>query len=436
MSRESSPNLRVALSSASSVADWPTASARSLRFPAGAALLAMSVVLTTLDLTPSTVEGEDFAVDWQTLLRLALCGACGLYGLNFLPSTMPALVRFPGVWIVLFGLWAIVTIAVGSSILYALAAVFSLWCMILFAPAVLENLGSARVLEIVTKALIFFVALNWFLYFAVPQLGRYPFMMPDGTLVYRLGGDANQLGLQVTWATGFVLVLAFEREYRLRTALIILPFLGATLLLTQSRTAMITTFAVACAVLWHYSRAWQRWLVGACAVLLATGAMFMFGFAAAETDIEMLASGVSRSGSSQEVFSLTGRDAIWELAWLRIQESPVFGWGYGCARFPLEDPSMSFEGQHAHNLLLNVALCMGFPGAALLVAMIVHQLIRSLVHRAIVLQIATVFVLIAGITEPVLFGPMPRSHTVIWLLAMFWLQCGSDRPHRVEGSRG
>ena len=32
----------------------------------------------------------------------------------------------------------------------------------------------------------------------------------------------------------------------------------------------------------------------------------------------------------------------------------------------------------------------------------------------------------------VLFGPMPRSHTVIWLIALFWQQLGVDVLKRPE----
>jgi hypothetical protein len=79
---------------------------------------------------------------------------------------------------------------------------------------------------------------------------------------------------------------------------------------------------------------------------------------------------------------------------------------------------------HAHNLLLNITLCTGAVGGLLLVAMLVHQLFWALGGPEAVPDAATVFILVAGITEPLLFGPMPRAHTVIWLLALFWRQCG------------
>jgi O-antigen ligase len=118
---------------------------------------------------------------------------------------------------------------------------------------------------------------------------------------------------------------------------------------------------------------------------------------------------------------------IWSHAWGKVCEAPLVGWGYGCSRFVMDDDSkFSFQPNHAHNLLLNVTLCMGFPGAVVFLGMLGHQLVRLFVRPSLVPSIATVLVLVAGISEPLLFGPMPRSHTVIWLIALFWKQMGSD----------
>jgi hypothetical protein len=43
---------------------------------------------------------------------------------------------------------------------------------------------------------------------------------------------------------------------------------------------------------------------------------------------------------------------------------------------------------------------------------------------AVVLAVA----LVAGITEVIIYGPMPRSHMFIWLTALFWsqMEAGKD----------
>src|SRR5436190_20620584 len=72
----------------------------------GAALLMAAIPLTTINFT-TDFSDQQFAVDWQTLLRLGLCAACGVYGLHHLPRTSSLFRSFPGVWCILFGLWVL-----------------------------------------------------------------------------------------------------------------------------------------------------------------------------------------------------------------------------------------------------------------------------------------------------------------------------------------
>ena len=51
-----------------------------------------------------------------------------------------------------------------------------------------------------------------------------------------------------------------------------------------------------------------------------------------------------------------------------------------------------------------------------------HMFVRSLRWRSKLDGIVLGVVMIAGITEVLLYGPMPRSHTFIWLIALFWQQ--------------
>ena len=402
-------------------------------------LLFLLITLTTLDLAPE-VKSSNFSAGIQTLVRLGICAACGLYGLLFLPCTLPRLLSFPGAWTVLFGLWALVTVPFSVSPLFSASAVFALWCIVLFAPAVVMHLGEQRTLQVLLNALLCFVAVNWLLYFFVPSLGRSLFEMPDGEIIYRFGNDAQQLGLQITWAIGFLLALSFSQVRRWSSTLLILLPLVITLYLTQSRTAMLTTLAVGSFVCWFYASTRTRTaavVLGALGLLLTIGGLFIAdgGF-----DFQRVARSVSRSGDADEIQNLTGRTAVWSHAWERIGESPVVGCGYGCSRFVMDDERKfgNFMPNHAHNLYLNAALCLGFPGAALIAAMFIYQAVRVWRHPSIVPGIAVVFVFVAGISEYLLFGPMPRSATAIWLIALFWQPVGAEsfshpgrKPHAI-----
>ena len=391
----------------------------------GMMLLIVAVNLTTFNFI-TDIENQQFSVDWQTALRLCVCAACGLYGFAYLPCTLSELLRFPGAWATLFGLWGIATIPFSVSPMYATAGVFALGCVTLFAPAVLVQLGGRKTVETLLTGLFVFVGLNWFLYFAFPPLARSAFNKPDGEVIYRFGNDAQQLGLQIAWALGFLLILTLTRSRRWRSSFIPFVVLFATLPLTQSRTAILSSIATLGVVSWQHMKGPQRALAVLGILLLGVSAVAIIGSDARKLDIDFAARVISRSGEAEEIYNLTGRNVIWEHAWARICESPVVGWGYGCSRFAMDDNELLFRPRinHAHNLVLNVWLCMGFPGALLLLAMFGHQFLRMLWRPSIVPSIAVAFVIVASISEPVLFGPMPRSHTVIWLIALFWQQIG------------
>ena len=123
---------------------------------------------------------------------------------------------------------------------------------------------------------------------------------------------------------------------------------------------------------------------------------------------------------------MTGRAPIWEHAWVKIGESPIVGWGFAASRFALDDGRMDYISDHAHNLWLNIALCLGAIGTLIFLAMVVHLLVRTVRHPSPLPGIALAIILVASISEPLLYGPMPRSHMVIWLFALFWQQMGCD----------
>ena len=190
---------------------------------------------------------EESSLDWQVLLRLAVCGACGIYGLAHLRVAVQALERFPANLIVAFGTWSLVSVPFAVDIPYAVASCACLWCVILFAPAALQHLGLRRVLIVVLASLAAFAVGSWIMYFAVPSVGRTEFLNPDGEVVGRLGGlnHANGLGRQMSVMTMMVLLLGSQKMVRWRALLPWLVLALVTLAFTNSRTPMVATAAVA-----------------------------------------------------------------------------------------------------------------------------------------------------------------------------------------------
>jgi O-antigen ligase len=386
-------------------------------------MLSAAWFLTTFDFT--LIEPvQRFSIDWQTLVRLGVCGLCGLYGLVYLPYTLGTYLRFPGLWCPLFLAWGVLTVPFSAAPVYATAACFALGCMMLLAPAVLMQLGGRRVVWTILASSLTFVILAWMFYLSGSGLGKSAFTMPDGEVIYRVGGDSQQLGFQAAWAIGLMLLFGCERIASWSVLAVPIVLAVVTLPYTQSRTAMLAACAVVAAV--GLRRMSLRKLVSAGLVLVMGGvlAMLVLPQGILKLDFDRLGQKVARSGNPEELYNLTGRTEIWQYVIAKCEESPVLGWGYGCSRYALADYTggeyREFDLHHAHSLLLNVILCTGLLGGLLLAAMIVQQVVLAAARPDALPDMVLVFVLVAGITEPLLFGPMPRSHTVIWLIALFW----------------
>ena len=414
----------------------------SLSTAAGALLLGAAVFFSNANLR-AHVDGEKFSIDFEDLLRLAICGACGLYGLVRLPQTIPYFSRSAGLWGLAFCVWATLTIPLAESPTYCLAGCLALWCMFLFAPAVLLELGGKRILWIVLFTLVLYMVGSWLAYFVWPELGRSEFFMTEREVKYRLGGlgGAQQLGLMAAWLIGTALALRTEAGASWRAilwpillALSVLPF-------TESRTAMLVALAIGTLFVWRrFSRA--AVLVGGCAAA-ATACMTLLAIQSGlvkldSSGLDGALEKVSRSGKIEEIYNLTGRTEVWGFVLGEIARSPVIGYGYGCSRYVLArypgSSSDNFQPRHAHNLWLDVAVATGLIGVFLYGGMVLQQLIGFVRSPSAFPDIALIVVLVAGNTEPVLFGAMPKTHTVLWLIALFWRRFAA--PSDPESLRG
>jgi O-antigen ligase len=203
-------------------------------------------------------------------------------------------------------------------------------------------------------------------------------------------------------------------------ALFTLPF-------TESRTAMLVAAAIGLLFAWRrLSHALV--LVGGCAALVVactTLLLFQSGLLKVEASgLDSALEKVSRSGKIEEIYNLTGRTEVWEFVADQIARSPLIGYGYGCSRYVLArypgSASDDFQPLHAHNLWLDVAVTTGLIGVLLYAAMIAQQAVGFVRRPAAFPDMALLLVLVAGNTEPVLFGAMPKTHTVLWMIALVW----------------
>jgi len=391
------------------------------------ALLLGAVVFNSFDFTKQS-SANIFEPDWQIYLRLGICGLCGLYGLFYLPRTFREYGSFPGAWGLLFVVWSLVTVLFAQDFTYAAAAAVALVCMLLFAPAVLWRLGGRGVAIAILTALVLYLLGSWFKYFAMPEIGRMAFGVGGDNIIYRLGGNAQELGIQAAWTLAFILLLAGSRSLSWKWLFLPLVLVAITLPFTQSRTGMLAAAAVVVLMLLRRMTK-QNILIRGVAVTTAVCILATFAILSGvgSRKIDYLLSKATRTGSATEIYHMTGRTEIWAFSLTKIRQAPLQGHGYGSARHALADARdvsgyQPNELHHAHNLFLNVILCTGIIGGLLLLAMVCDLLLAMWRRPAGFPDVALVVVLLAGIAEPMLFGPMPRLHTMVWFIALFWRQ--------------
>lgn len=198
-------------------------------------------------------------------------------------------------------------------------------------------------------------------------------------------------------------------------------FMGATVLLTQSRGAWLGLTAALILLLYLYSRY---------ALLL----LFGLTIAAAITIRSMGVETVLNVLTTERTFGgVAGRVEIWQRALYMIQDFPFTGIGMGTFKqvadlmYPFFDPRLNIP--HAHNVFLQVAVDLGIPGliAWLAIGMSVMATSWRVYRNAISmpdrqmagygagLLCSQVALLIHGFTDAVTWG-MVRPAVVPWVL--------------------
>jgi O-antigen ligase len=386
-------------------------------------LLFLLLIVPSYDFRPPSEEG--FGIDFQLLVRLGLCGACGLYGLTYWRRSYVYLLNFPGAWAIVFCFWSAATIPAAVSPTYAAVAWIALCCVTLFAPALLAQLNERQILLTIFFSTVTFIAIAWTLYYLVPSIGRSAYMV-GGQIEYRVGGDAQQLGFQGVWLIATTLALVNAKFFRFSFATLPIATGLTTIAFAQSRTSFITAIGIICLAILMKAPKTRVLILGMGGGMLTT--LLLFGFACGlfsvrGTDVLTAA---SRSGTQEEIYNVTGRTEFWPYVFTQVGKSPLWGHGFGSSRQALyEFNGHSYhigELHHAHNTFLNVMLTTGFVGMVILAAMFLGLLNSVLRYRQLFPALVLAVVTVAGLTESLLFGPMPRTHTILWLMALYWQQ--------------
>jgi putative inorganic carbon (HCO3(-)) transporter len=199
--------------------------------------------------------------------------------------------------------------------------------------------------------------------------------------------SANEVAGVLLWIVPGVLVLAGAFFLRLPTwrrqlprwqflgVIILLPltalFLTSTLLLTQSRAALLGFGGAFLFVVIVVAGRYRRFILfGAAAVIIATtGAAAIGTFDPVDAGkFVFMQAGVNTEEISDPINTLAGRQEIWTRALYGIQDFPFTGMGMNTFRrmvhilYPFFLIMPDFDVAHAHNHLLQTALDLGLPG--------------------------------------------------------------------------
>ncbi|RVU15945.1 O-antigen ligase family protein [Methylobacterium oryzihabitans] len=192
----------------------------------------------------------------------------------------------------------------------------------------------------------------------------------------------------------------------------------AAIVLSNSRTTLL-----ACLLAWGVIALRERGGLAAAALLLLPGVVLaLLAVATGQmANIEAMLGGVTRSGSSSELLTLTGRTEIWSVVADLIAERPLFGWGYnGTEQLISDSVPTQFYGSHvnAHNMSLQLVLTLGVLGALPGLGFVLGLLLRMAVAPDAARDQAVLFMVVSGLSEaPIFIMPALQNLVIFYLMA-------------------
>ena len=378
----------------------------------GPALLTYFAILVFVnDALFRTREAGEIGLDWQNAMKFALWGGAAAIGLCHLGAARRMALSPPFLLGFVYAAYAMVSSLYSEAFAYSFGTAFGVLAMILLALAVSVRLEERQILLTCTLTLWLFVLIGWLVYYAVPDLGRSPFLTVDNELVERIcgiAGQANALGRVLAIMLGLVFLLWYRGQCGLGLALPIVVTGLVTIMAADSRSSLLALLIGIAAVLANRS----LWSLAGFLLGGLVGVLTFLGIPLREL-LHSLAR-FSRSGDPTEVFTLTGRTDIWTFAWDKIDQSPWIGYGYNSAKFILPKfLDLGIQIDDAHNMWLQSLLAGGIIGTIPLVLLFAWLLLRYITRPDPVRDLFAIMTLIYGITSSGAFGSTANLLTLM-----------------------
>ncbi len=269
-----------------------------------------------------------------------------------------------------------------------------------------------------------FCSISLMFYFFFPDIGKYTYWQ-DGVLfessrLKGIAGHPNTLGFMA--ATG--LIAAFHSYYVRypisKTVYVLAAIILYSLILTNSRSSLAFLIITLVIFILIHSRSLilTMPLISLFAIIIAVGFDF---FKTKALDMLVV---FSRSGSSEEITSVTGRSNIWNMMIELIEQKPIFGWGHANLEPVLfkHADEIGFSVGQAHNLYLQTAFAGGIVGLGIFLSGMLVMLIISTI-RAYRYQVpfdfcVIVFILFAGITESIILTTVSGNNYLVFMMVV------------------
>jgi exopolysaccharide production protein ExoQ len=342
-------------------------------------------------------EYADKTIDLQVALKLA--GLVLLYLLS-LPSILRCIrAGMPNailLWL-LFLTYLVFTSTYAVSPSYSLVASASMLGGFCYLLHVLEVYGRQRLLWVIALTSLILCLASIATYFAAPSFGRMSDWIGKAYIVtWRLQGvfgSSNAAGVSGAFALLIVTQFLPIRRQSPLFWLMLVAFVFCFLMSNNRMAIVAVVFAYGIVFLTRGN------ITGKSVLVLLAISTTVAGFLIAG---DLLLESVTRSGSSEEVLSATGRTRIWAVVLELWQESPLFGYGYTSSQHILPShPLLFVAAAHAHNMYLEVLFSSGLIGLALLVAGLLSTLWIALTRHAFKEAALIAFFALYGMTEPI-----------------------------------
>lgn len=371
----------------------------------------------SIDVSKEIQQAGQSSLTFQILFKLCFTAmGCGLgfWGVWFRRDIRRLMLTFPGILLGALAVWHLVTIPMSLMPSKAFISFVSFVSVLLVSVAMLIEFGIKRTVLASIIGIELHLVVSVVLYIVAPELATFKEVLNDVVTVERFGGLSHPNYEGRYAVLGSLLAIAAVSEGWLNWKwLIPIGVLSLGVLVAcLSRTPLVAGMVAMAVISVPLLRSGQTFL----AIALAAMAI-MLGYLAFETKygsdaiVRMIVAKTTKTGSSEEITTGTGRTEIWQYSISKSMERPLFGWGMGSTSLVMEE-----HAGHSHNILLHPILALGFPGGALVLAILILDVIAAFNSNSILMRSVITFIIVLGLVESPLLGSFSEGLCMLWFI--------------------